>query len=153
MREDLGFLSKIVACILQSYWRLARGGMLAAEACLFDAQNRVGLITSGSDDDWRLPRAMVHKGEALEQALRRFLKDAHGIGIKSRPDFFWLYDEASAKGLWVGLFIIRDWTTASPPLVPGLTFFDLSRLPSGLDAGDAARICQAADGRAPFEVC
>jgi hypothetical protein len=150
----LALLSKIIAHGLQSYWRLTRGATLAAQACLLDATNRVGLIKSGSDGGWLLPRTTVHKGEALEQALRCFFRDAHGIELDIGLDPFWVYDEGSARaGGWVGLFIIRDWRTVPTSAGPDLTFFDLTDLPPGLDARDAARICQAAEGRAPFEVC
>lgn len=150
----MAFLSKIVVRGLQSYWRLTRGATLAAEACLIDAKKRVGLVRSGSGHGWLLPRTAVRKGEALEQALRRFFKDTHEIDINSGLDPFWVYDDASAGARgWVALFVIEDWKTMRPSVAPGLRFFDLTDLPPGLDARDAARICQAVEGRTPFEVC
>lgn len=150
----MAFLSKIVARGLQSYWRLARGATLAAEACLIDPKNRVGLVRSGVDQGWFLPRTTVRQGEPLEQALRHFFKTAHGIEINFGLDLFWVYDEPSpGAGGWVGLFVIRGWRTVTPSIAPDLTFFDLTDLPPSLDARDAARICQAVEGRTPFEVC
>ena len=149
-------LSKIIARGLQSYWRLSRGATLAAEACLIDTSNRVGLVKSSSDGGWLLPRTAVRKGEAMEEALQCVFRDTYGIEFASGLDPFWVYDDgdgSARSGGWVGLFVIRGWTTVPTSAGQDLTFFDLADLPPGLDARDAARICQAAEGRAPFEVC
>jgi hypothetical protein len=151
--ENLAFLSKIVVRGLQSYWRWARGLRLVAQACLFDTTGRVGLVNASSGDGWRLPRTGVRRGEALEDALSRLLGDDLGIDIGSRQELFWMYTEVNgALGGQTGLFVVRAWmqTSRKPPT---LVFFGLDALPAALDADDAARICQAAEGRAPFEVC
>jgi hypothetical protein len=148
-------LSKIVVRGLQSYWRWTRGATFTAAACLIDEKKRVvGLVRSSSADGWLLPRTPVCQGEALEQALRRFFKHAHGIDLNPGLNPFWIYDEASAgSGGWVALFVIEASKIAPTSGAPGLTFFALADLPPGLDPRDAARICQAAEGRTPFEVC
>jgi hypothetical protein len=153
-REKLALLSKIVVRGLQSYWRLTRGATFAAEACLIDEKKRVGLVRCTSGEGWLLPRTPVCKGEALEQALQRFLKDTHGIQLNCGLTPFWIYDESSSgSGGWVALFVIADWKAVPPSGASDLAFFARTDLPPGLDARDAARICQAAEGRTPFEVC
>jgi ADP-ribose pyrophosphatase YjhB (NUDIX family) len=137
---------------LQSYWRLTRAITLVAEACILDAGNQVALVEHTGRQGWSLPRTAVRKGEALEAALRRGLRDEFGIDVNSGIDLFWLYAEAPpAKNTQTGLFVVRQWTTRSPGT--GLVFFPLDGLPAGLDPEMAARICQAVEGRVPFEVC
>lgn len=149
----MAFLTKIIVRGLQSYWRLTRGLTLVAQACLFDTDNRVALVKTGAGGGWGLPRMTVHNGEALEDALRRLLHDDLGIDAAARQDPFWMYAEVGPNSAGqTGLFVIRQWTR-KPGTKSPFTFFDLDALPATLDAEDAARICQAAEGRAPFEVC
>lgn len=156
MGKNVAFLSRMVVRGLQSYWRLTRAIALVAEACVVDADSHVALVKqTGSQvgrQGWSLPRTAVRKGEALEDALRRGLRDEFGIDVNSGAGLFWMYAEASPiKNTQTGLFVVRQWTTHSPPT--GLTFFPLDGLPPGLDPEVAARICQAIEGRVPFEVC
>ena len=154
MRGKLAFLSKIVVRALQSYWRLSRGIELVAQACVLDGENKVGLVKTDHGDGWQLPRSSVRRGEGLEDALRRLLADDWGIAVVTRPTIFWLYTgDAAGPSRQTGLFVVRHWTRTAPPEETSLTFFPADALPAALDAQDAARICQASEDRAPFEVC
>jgi ADP-ribose pyrophosphatase YjhB (NUDIX family) len=155
MRGKLAFLSKIVVRGLQSYWRLSRGMELVAQACVIDGENRVGLVKLDQRDGWQLPRSSVRQGEGLEDALRRLLADGCGIAVVDRPALFWMYagDAAARPSRQTGLFVVRRWTRTVSPEDMSLTFFPADALPPELDAKDAARICQASEDRAPFEVC
>jgi ADP-ribose pyrophosphatase YjhB (NUDIX family) len=153
MRESLTFLSKIILSVLQFYWRATRGIALAVEACLIDAEHRVALIKVDAGDGWQLPRTAVRKGEGLDDALRRFLMDKHHIRIDPGPELFWLYAGAQGSNGQTGLYVVRQWQQDKPPAGAGLSFFGLSALPASLPSQDAARIRQAVEGRAPFEVC
>jgi ADP-ribose pyrophosphatase YjhB (NUDIX family) len=151
----LAFLSRIVVRGLQSYWRLSRGTELLAQACVIDAKNKIGLVKMERGDGWRLPCSPVRTGEGLEDALRRLLADDCGIALGTRPALFWMYagDAAAGPSRQTGLFVVRDWTRTASREEPSLAFFPADALPAALDAEDAARICQATEGRAPFEVC
>lgn len=150
----MAFLSKIVTRGLRVYWRATRGIALAAEACVIDADGRIALAKTDAENGWRLPRTRVCKGEALDDALRRFLAEDYRIRIASCPDLFWMYGEnvPEPDGL-TGLYIVRQWRQDVSSAAPGLSFFSLDALPAGLPSRDAARIRQAVEGRAPFEVC
>ena len=88
------FLSKIVMRGLRVYWRATRSIALAVEACVIDAEYRIALVKADAKNGWRLPRTRVRKGEALDDALRRFLMEDYRIRIVSRPDLFWMFGES-----------------------------------------------------------
>jgi ADP-ribose pyrophosphatase YjhB (NUDIX family) len=148
------FLSKIVMRGLRVYWRATRSIALAVEACVIDAEYRIALVKADAKNGWRLPRTRVRKGEALDDALRRFLMEDYRIRIVSRPDLFWMFGESvpEPEGL-TGLYVVRRWRQDVAPAASDLSFFGLDALPAGLPSRDAARIRQAVEGRAPFEVC
>jgi 8-oxo-dGTP pyrophosphatase MutT (NUDIX family) len=148
----LTFVAKIVVRGLRLYWRATRGLALSAEACLLDVERRVALVKAPTDDGWRLPRTTVRKGEALDEALRRLLWDEHGIRIDARPDLFWLYADGPGHNGQAGFYIVRHWRQERMTAASGLSFFGVDALPDGLASQDAARIRQAIEGRAPFEV-
>lgn len=147
-------LSRIVTRGLRVYWRATRSIALAVEACVIDAEHRIALANEGVESGWHLPRTKVRKGEALDEALLRFLMEEYRIRIVSQPDLFWMYRESEPEwdGL-TGLYIVRQWRQNVGPVASGLSFFGLEALPAGLPSGDAARIRQAVEGRAPFEIC
>lgn len=147
------FLSKIILSALQFYWRATRGIALAVEACLIDAEHRVALIKADAGNGWQLPRTTVRKGEGLDDALRRFLMDKHHIRIDPEIEPFWMYAGSPGSNEQTGLYIVRQWRQDKSPAGASLSFFGISALPAGLPSQDAARIRQAVDGRAPFEVC
>ena len=152
MGKNVAVLSRMIVRGLQNYWRLTRAIALIAEACVLDADNQVALVKHSGRQGWSLPRTAVRKGEALEDALRRGLRDEFGIDVNFGAGLFWMYAEAAPiKNTQTGLFVVRQWTTHSPST--SLTFFPLDGLPPGLDPEVAARICQAIEGRVPFEVC
>jgi hypothetical protein len=76
------------------------------------------------------------------------------IRIVSRPDLFWMFGESvpEPEGQ-IGLYVVRQWRQDIAPAASDLSFFGLDALPAGLPSRDAARIRQAVEGRAPFEVC
>lgn len=148
------FLSKIVTRGLRVYWRATRSIALAVEACVIDGEHRIALANEGVENGWHLPRTNVRKGEALDEALMRFLMQDYRIRIVSQPDLFWMYRESAPKppGL-TGFYVVRQWRQNASPAASGLSFFGLDALPAGLPPGEAARIRQAVEGRAPFEIC
>lgn len=149
----MAFVSRIVTSGFRVYWRATRSFTLSAEACLIDGEDRIALVQSAMGRGWQLPRTEVHKGEALDEALQRFLVADYRIRLASRPELFWMYEESQAErhGM-TGLYVVRHWRQDAAPAA-GLSFFGLDALPPGLPPQDAARIRQAAEGRAPFEVC
>lgn len=148
-------VSRIVSRGFRLYWRITRGLDLWAEACLLDTERRVGLVATEGSASWSLPLTRVRNGEALGDALLRMLTEdlRIGIGIDAEPELFWIQAGRPSPDGQTGLFIVRHWRANGPAREAKLAFFSLDGLPSGLPSAEAARIRQAVDGRAPFEVC
>lgn len=147
-------LSRLVARVLQNYWRLTRGLKLGAEACVVDAADRVMLVKSPDQNGWFLPCGIVRSGETLDDALRRCLRTEHGIEVKSKPKLFWIYtEEGGSQCQQTGLFVIEQWKQTTPSSPVTAAFFRLDGLPADIDPQTAARISHIIEGRTPSEVC
>jgi hypothetical protein len=79
--------------------------------------------------------------------------DKHHIRIDPEIEPFWMYAGSPGSNEQTGLYIVRQWRQDKSPAGASLSFFGISALPAGLPSQDAARIRQAVEGRAPFEVC
>lgn len=149
----MAFLTTVIVRTLQSYWRLTRGLTLVAEACILDAGNQVALARTPDGNGWSLPGNSVRRGEALEDALCRALRDGYGVELEGHPELCWIYLEPRpAPETQAGLFVVRRWKAVSPAAA-SLNFFDTAALPTDIDPRIAARIRQALEGSQPFEVC
>lgn len=147
-------LARLVARMLQSYWRLTRGLKLGAEACVVDAADHVMLVKSAGQSRWSLPCGLVRNGETLGEALQRCLRTDHGIEVNSKPNLFWIYTEDNGfRFQQTGLFLVKQWQQSTPVSLETAAFFRLDGLPADIDAETAARISHILEGRAPTEVC
>lgn len=155
LRETTFRIGHLVARGFQRYWRWTRGLRLTAEACIIDDAGRVLLVQDSASPAWRLPGGGVGKGETLEGALLRHLRETLAIEVTARPELVWIYVESGQdEGQHTGLFIIRSWRQRiNAKAVPALAFFPHQQLPSGLSPESAARIRQSLKGRTPPEVC
>lgn len=127
---------------------------MAVEACVIDPEGRIALLEATPEIGWRLPRTAVRKGEALDEALRRLLLTDFRIHVAACPEFFWMYPEGLPEsGAMSGVYVVRQWRQDLGATALKLSFFSLTALPPGIPSQDVARIRQAVEGRAPFEVC
>jgi ADP-ribose pyrophosphatase YjhB (NUDIX family) len=155
LRETTFLIGHLVARGFQLYWRWSRGLRLTAEACIIDDAGRVLLVQGSGRPDWRLPGGRVGKGETLEGALLRHLRETFAIEVTARPELVWIYVESGQGGKQhTGLFMVRSWRQrVNAAAAPALAFFPHQQLPNGLDPESAARIRQWLKDRAPPEVC
>lgn len=150
LREDIFLLGLLVARAFQRYWRLTRGLRLAVEACVLDEAGRTLMVRDGAGSGWSLPKSGVHKGETLELALRRVLRDIAGIEVNSKPDLSRFYSEG--KDRQTGIYVLRDWRRLSSPVSQEISFFGLGSLPLGATPEAAERIRRSTEGRTISEV-
>ncbi len=151
MKEDIFLLGPLVARAFQRYWRVTRGLRLAAEACVIDEGGRALLVRDRASNGWSLPKAAVHKGETLELALRRILRDVAGIEVNSKPQLSRFYVEGREQQ--TGIYVVRDWRRLSSPASPSeISFFGLGFLPPGATPEAAERIRRCTEGRTISEV-
>lgn len=144
MREDRFLLGPLIARALQQYWRLTRGVYLTAEACVIDEAGRTLMVRDASDS-WSLPATATQKGESLEMALRRVLRDIAGIEVNSKPELRGFY--AESRDRQTGLYVVRNWHELAPPNALEMRFFALGALPAGVQTMTAERIRRSHEGR------
>jgi ADP-ribose pyrophosphatase YjhB (NUDIX family) len=150
LREDIFLLGPLVARVFQRYWRLTRGLRLAVEACVIDSTGRILMVRDGASGGWSLPKGAVHKGETLEGALRRVLRDIASIEVNSIPELSCFY--AEGRDRQTGIYVVRDWKRLSSPASPETNFFGLGSLPPDTAPEAAERIRRSAEGRTIPEV-
>lgn len=148
----MGGLSTVVVLLLQSYWRLTRALTLVAEVYLVDANGRVLLIAmTDSPENWTLPCTTVHRGESLNEAVRRGLRQDLALEILSSAELLKI-EPVSSQGNHEqrATVLIRRWTgkPAVSASLAAVIFVAADTLPTTLDPETRLRILSVLDSRA-----
>lgn len=149
MREDIPLLSRWIARAFQKYWRVVRGLILSVETCVFDEAGRTLMVQNESGGTWELPAGLVLKGENLEMALRRILRDLAGIEVNGKPELSFFH--AGGKNRQTGVYLVRHWRSVTTP-GREIGFFPLQSLPPEIAPHTAERIRRSLKDRTAPEV-
>lgn len=128
---------------------------LGVRAAVFDPEGRVFLVKHSYMPGWYMPGGGVERGETMEEALARELREEGGIRLSAPATLYGIYlqKRVSARD-HVALYICRDWTQPEPPKVPNIEiiacgFHALDALPEGTTEATRRRLAEIAGNEAP----
>ncbi len=120
---------------------------LGVRALVLDQHNRVFLVRHTYVSGWFLPGGGVDKGETIQAACVRELREEGNIEVTGNLAFHGLFFNLfGAARDHVGLFIVRDFIQTSTPKpnweIAETGFFPLDALPEGTTRASLARIAE-----------
>ncbi len=138
-----------VYLLLSRFWR---GMTLGVRAAVFDGEGRIFLVKHSYMPGWYLPGGGVSRGETMEAAMARELKEEGGIVVEGPTELFGLYlnTVVSARD-HVALYICRVWSQPAPPKLPNMEIVDcgfhaIDALPKDTTPGTRRRIAEIVEG-------
>jgi 8-oxo-dGTP pyrophosphatase MutT (NUDIX family) len=142
--------------LLQPWHRLRRGLTLGVRGLVRDAGGQVLLIRHTYAPGWQFPGGGVERGETMEEALARELKEEAAVELLEAPVLFGIYSNHSHfPGDHIGLYLISSYRRSSwrpSAEIADLGFFDPTDLPADTTEGTRQRISEVLNraGRATF---
>jgi 8-oxo-dGTP pyrophosphatase MutT (NUDIX family) len=130
--------------IWRPWLRLSRGMTLGARVATFDSAGRVLLVKQSYDPHWILPGGGVDRGETIEQAGIRELREEASVIAEAPLRLHGFHsNHASFPGDHVASFVLhrfsrQDWSPSAE--ITAAQFFDPSHLPNNMNSGSARRI-------------
>jgi ADP-ribose pyrophosphatase YjhB (NUDIX family) len=139
--------------ILHPWFRLTRSMSLGVRALVRDENGRILLIRHSYAPGWLLPGGGVERGETVEAAVIRELREESGIIAIGRPQLFGLYcNDQQFRGDHVALYLVSDFQTepfTATAEILEARFFALDELPDATSGGTRRRIEEVMTGAAP----
>lgn len=144
-------LWRLLSVLRSAYWRIAGPITVGARCAVLD-NDRVLLVRHTYQDGWLIPGGGVRKGESLQEAARREIKEECGIDVNSERLFHVYYNCRQGKNDHVALFVANgfkgtvqatDWAE-----IAEIAFFPLNALPPDATPATRRRIEEIKQGQA-----
>ncbi|WP_421790731.1 NUDIX domain-containing protein [Hyphobacterium sp.] len=132
--------------LIQMHWRRTRGMTLGVRGLVVREDGFIRLVRHTYTPGWYLPGGGVERGETLEQALEKELREEAGIRPTAPPELFKVYsNEANFRGDHVALFVVRAFEEI--PAEPGQEIAEMGWFPAdkpapGITRASLARIAE-----------
>lgn len=156
MGEHLNWIRRkfepLLRRIFHVYFLLVRGMTLGVRAVVLDPDDRVFLVRHSYVSGWYLPGGGVDLGEAMEEALRRELKEEGDIDLTGAAVLHGIFlNSHVSRRDHVAVYVVRQFRQDRPPEpnreIVECGFFAITALPEGTTPGTRRRIAEVLDGK------
>lgn len=144
-------LEPLLRPLIRGYARRTRGMTLGVRGVVLDEAGRVLLVEHTYVRGWWLPGGGVDRGETLEDAVARELREEAAVEPTRRPALVSIHsNEPRFRGDHVAVFRIDHWRALArrpdPREIRDVGFFALDALPEGTTAGTRRRLAETLNG-------
>lgn len=144
-------LEPLLRPLIRGYARSTRGMTLGVRGVVLDGAGRVLLVEHTYVGGWWLPGGGVDRGETLEDAVARELREEAAVEPTQRPALVSIHsNEPRFRGDHVAVFRIDHWRALEhrpdPREIRDTGFFALDALPEGVTTGTRRRLAEAFNG-------
>jgi ADP-ribose pyrophosphatase YjhB (NUDIX family) len=141
----------LVRPLIRGHARWTRGMTLGVRGVVRDEAGRVLLVEHTYMQGWWLPGGGVDRGETLEDAIARELREEAAVEAIRRPALVSIHsNEPRFRGDHVAVFRIDHWRrldqTPDPREILNVRFFAPDALPEETTAGTRRRLAEALKG-------
>jgi len=124
---------------------------VGVRGAILDEHNRVFLVRHTYVRGWHLPGGGVEVGEAVQEALRRELREEAGIELTGPPVLHGIFFNSNASRRdHVVVYVVRAFSVVEPKQpdaeIAGAAFFPLTELPTDTAPSTRARLREIAKG-------
>jgi ADP-ribose pyrophosphatase YjhB (NUDIX family) len=149
--EMRNWRARLITRVVHSWFAIARGMTLGVRAAAYDEAGRVFLVRHTYVPGWHMPGGGVERGETLNDALIKELREEGNLAITGQPELFAMYFNSRTSPRDHVAFY-RCTVSQTAPKLPDREivesgFFALDALPEGVTAATTRRLAELA-GRA-----
>lgn len=135
----------------------SRAMTLGVRVLVRDDQGRILLVRHTYVPGWYLPGGGVERGETIQQAVRKELREECAIEALEEPKLFGVYrNSRTSRYDHVALFICSQWqqleTKVADHEIAELGFFDYDNLPEGTTVPTRNRLAEMIKNQSISEI-
>jgi ADP-ribose pyrophosphatase YjhB (NUDIX family) len=134
----------------RAYWFVVRPVSVGVLGIVVDEAGRVLLVEHTYRHGWYLPGGGVRRKEALDDGLRRELREEVGIELTAEPQLLGIYwNFAEQKSDYAAVFVVEHWRRkpARSLEIAADGFFAPDELPADTSPAARRRVAEHAAGR------